>query len=81
MRRIEYERAAVNDLRKLDPQVRKTMITAIERYAANGQGDVKRLRGEPFLRLRVGDWRVRFLLEHPDVMRVFGVRHRSQAYR
>jgi mRNA-degrading endonuclease RelE of RelBE toxin-antitoxin system len=31
-------------------------------------------------RLRLGDYRVLFTLED-DAMRIFGVRHRSQAYR
>jgi mRNA interferase RelE/StbE len=33
----------------------------IERYAATGAGDVKRLVGMPHLRLRVGDYRVLFV--------------------
>jgi mRNA-degrading endonuclease RelE of RelBE toxin-antitoxin system len=32
------------------------------------------------LRLRLGDYRVLFTLED-DAMRIFGVRHRSEAYR
>jgi mRNA-degrading endonuclease RelE of RelBE toxin-antitoxin system len=31
-------------------------------------------------RLRLGDYRVMFKL-HDDTMRIFGVRHRSEAYR
>jgi mRNA-degrading endonuclease RelE of RelBE toxin-antitoxin system len=31
-------------------------------------------------RLRIGDYRVLFTLEE-DVIRIFGVRHRSEAYR
>jgi mRNA-degrading endonuclease RelE of RelBE toxin-antitoxin system len=38
------------------------------------QGDLA-----PGLRLRLGDYRVLFSLKN-DVMRIFGVRHRSQAY-
>jgi hypothetical protein len=35
---------------------------AIERFAQTGSGDIKMLAGEGRqLRLRVGDWRVRFV--------------------
>jgi mRNA-degrading endonuclease RelE of RelBE toxin-antitoxin system len=33
-----------------------------------------------YYRLRLGDYRVMFEL-HDDTMRIFGVRHRSEAYR
>jgi mRNA-degrading endonuclease RelE of RelBE toxin-antitoxin system len=55
---------------------------AIERFAQTGFGDVKMLAGEGRqLRLRVGDWRVRFLYEKPYIIRILHIRHRSEAYR
>ena len=52
------------------------------RIFENGNGDVVALQGEfaGSFRLRAGDYRVLFTLED-DAMRIFGVRHRSQAYR
>ncbi len=53
--------AARRDLNRLDPQVAQRVLRAVRRYVEADQGDVRRLQaagGE--LRLRVGDWRVRF---------------------
>ncbi len=52
---------ARRDLRRLDPQVRTRVILAIERMADDDpRADVRRLTGSDELRLRVGEWRVRF---------------------
>jgi mRNA-degrading endonuclease RelE of RelBE toxin-antitoxin system len=32
-------------------------------------------------RLRAGDWRVRFVFEKPDIVRVIHIRNRRDAYR
>ena len=58
------------------------LFDGILRFARTGAGDVKILHGDlaGAFRLRLGDYRVLFTLEE-DVMRVFGVRHRSKAYR
>lgn len=57
------------------------VFSALHRFAETGQGDIKRLKGEPEeVRLRVGDWRVR-LTEEGETLRIHSVRHRSEAYR
>jgi mRNA-degrading endonuclease RelE of RelBE toxin-antitoxin system len=54
----------------------------LHRFAETGEGDVKKLQGESGeLRLRVGDYRVRFTEEHPDTLRIHAVLHRREAYR
>lgn len=87
--------AAERDLNRLDRQVARRVLTAVQRYAAMGGGNVRRLTaagGE--LRLRVGDWRVRFVerteerapeppASDPIRVRVIEVRrvlHRGAAY-
>ena len=47
-----------------------------------GAGDLKTLHGDMAgsFRLRLGDYRLLFTLEQ-NTIRVFGVRHRSGAYR
>jgi len=52
------------------------------RYLASGEGDVKRLQDiePPELRLRVGDYRVRFY-DYGDSILVLAVKHRREAYR
>ncbi len=57
------------------------IFDGILHYARTGAGNVDPLHGDMAgsFRLRVGDYRVLFMLEN-DVMRIFGVRHRSEAY-
>jgi len=51
-------------------------------FARSGSGDVTALHGDlaRAFPLRLGDYRVLFTLVE-DAMRIFGVRHRSEAYR
>ncbi len=58
------------------------LFEGILRFARTGSGDVHALQGDMAgaFRLRLGDYRVLFTLED-DAMRIFGVRHRSEAYR
>jgi mRNA interferase RelE/StbE len=63
--RIEFAPSARKDLRRLDKQVQRRIVDALERLAAGERlsGDVRRLAGSTEYRLRVGDWRVRFALD------------------
>ena len=58
------------------------LFAGILHYARTGGGDVTSLHGELAggLRLRLGDYRIMFTLDQ-QYMRIFGVRHRSEAYR
>jgi mRNA interferase RelE/StbE len=58
--RIEIARRAVRDLRRMDGPQRRRIREALEALAAGaGNLDVKALAGRsPWLRMRVGDWRV-----------------------
>lgn len=58
------------------------IFAAIHRFAQTGEGDVTRLQSTTReLRLRVGDYRVRFTDEPPDAIHIHAVRHRREAYR
>jgi mRNA-degrading endonuclease RelE of RelBE toxin-antitoxin system len=58
------------------------ILTALYRFAETGEGDIKKLRGDSGeLRLRVGDYRVRFTEEPAETLYIHSVRHRSAAYR
>ncbi len=58
------------------------ILTALDRFAATGQGEVKKLQGDSEeLRLRVGNYRARFTAEPGAILLVHSVRHRSEAYR
>jgi hypothetical protein len=85
---------ALDDLARLDQQVARRVIAAAERYCATRSGNVCRLTGHEMYRLRVGDWRVRFVQRSElrpalppgtepvtiRVIEVLRVRHRSVAY-
>ncbi len=80
--RIEWFDEARTDVRRLDRTAAMRIFDGVLHYARTGGGDVEPLHGEMSgsFRLRVGDYRVLFTLED-ETMRVFGVRHRSEAYR
>ena len=69
--RIEWLDEAKTDVRRLDRPTAMRIFDGILHYTRTGGGDVAPLHG---------DYRVLFALED-NVMRIFGVRHRSEAYR
>jgi mRNA-degrading endonuclease RelE of RelBE toxin-antitoxin system len=80
--RIEWLDEAQADVRRLDRPTAMRIFDGILHYARTGAGNVEPLHGvmAGCFRLRLGDWRVLFSL-HENTMRIFGVRHRSEAYR
>jgi mRNA-degrading endonuclease RelE of RelBE toxin-antitoxin system len=80
---IEWSERAVKDARALDRQVWLRVARAINRLAETGHGDLIRLKGtDDELRLRVGAWRVRLLLDHTtQTIKVERVLPRGRAYR
>ena len=57
------------------------VLLELTRYGATGEGDVKRLKNSDQYRLRVGDYRVRFLALEDGTLRIVHVRRRKDAYR
>lgn len=79
---LSWTTAARDDLRRLDRQVAARVIARVERFAREGHGDVKKLKGSDEYRLRVGDWRVRFTMNTTtNILSVERVLPRSEAYR
>jgi mRNA interferase RelE/StbE len=81
--RVEWTHEAIKDMRRVDRKLQGRILRAIERLAEAGHGDVSSLR-PPLedLRLRVGDWRVRFSYEaDTEVIHILHVKHRREAYR
>lgn len=60
MKAVFFTPSATRQWLKLSPDIRKRIDAKVTAYATNGSGDVKRLRGAPACRLRIGDWRVIF---------------------
>ena len=81
-KKIEWTDQARSDLRSIDQLTALRILHSIARYRTTNEGDVKRLQGkEPLqLRLRVGDYRVRFFDLEESIL-VLAVKHRGEAYR
>jgi mRNA interferase RelE/StbE len=79
---IEWLPDARGDVRHLDRPTAMRIFDGVLHFAMTGTGDVEPLHGKlaGSFRLRVGDYRVLFQL-CGDVMRIYGVRHRSEVYR
>jgi mRNA-degrading endonuclease RelE of RelBE toxin-antitoxin system len=69
-------------LRKLPQKMRQRIGAALQKVASGAGGDVRKLAGRPDeYRLRVGDYRVLFHYDDPDVIVVTDVIQRKDAYR
>src|SRR5450755_1547052 len=68
VKRIIFTIPAQADIRRIDRETAMRILTALHRSAETGEGDVKKLQGESGeLRLRVGDYRVRFTEDIPTL--------------
>jgi mRNA interferase RelE/StbE len=79
MSQIGFTTTATCQWLRLSPQIRDRIGKKLEAFAATGQGDVKKLKGQAGVRLRVGDWRVIFY-EEAGVITVVAVGHRREIY-
>ena len=68
-------------MRKIERRQAMSIPLELTRYGTTGQGDVKRLQNSDQYRLRVRDYRVRFLALEDGTLRIVHVRHRKDAYR
>ena len=82
--RIEYLESVVDeDIPKLTRSVRKQVKTAIEKMLASHPiefGKPLRFSLKGARRLRVGDWRVIYKIEPPDLVLVVKIGHRREVY-
>ena len=82
MKKIIITPQARTDVRRIDRETAMRILAALDRFARTSEGDIKKLQGDSGeLRLRVGDYRVRFTEEPPGTLLVHAVLHRSEAYR
>jgi len=74
---IHYSKQAIKFLAKQDSTVRSRIKTAIEKLPA---GDVKKLVGQPYYRLRIGDFRILFTRDG-HIIEVTKIDNRGQVYK
>jgi mRNA interferase RelE/StbE len=79
MKPVSFTPAATRQWLKLSPDIRKRIDAKLTIYASDGSGDVKRLKGSPGCRLRIGDWRVIFI-EDARSVNVIAVGNRKDIY-
>jgi len=79
MKAVSFTPTATRQWLKLSPDIRKRIDAKLTVYATNGSGDVKRLRGAPGCRLRIGDWRVIFI-EDAGSITIIAVGNRKDIY-
>ncbi len=78
--RIEIKDEARQQLRALDKEHRRNIGWRLDALQTDLAGDVKKLSGRTHeYRLRVGSFRVLFLLEG-DIISVYAVKDRKEAY-
>lgn len=78
---VRWTERSLKDLRRLDSTSRSRVFQAITRLVDADLGDVKKLRGLPGYRLRVGDLRVFFERDSGlKVLAVTAIRNRGDAY-
>ena len=74
--------AAARDLKKLPPEHRERVRSAASTLAKDPRARAEKLVGEDAYRIRVGDYRIVFLVD--DVERrvmIVRIRHRREAHR
>jgi mRNA-degrading endonuclease RelE of RelBE toxin-antitoxin system len=81
LKRLIWAEQAIADVRAIDRTMAMRILIALHEFAKSGSGDVKNLRDQDGLRLRVGDYRLMFNVEEPNAIKVRRVLHRSEAYR
>ncbi len=82
MKQIVFHRRAVKDRRQVPSAILQRIDAALAEYARGPEQarNVRKLKGQDALRLRVGDWRVIFR-DGGDEIIVQRIAHRREAYR
>lgn len=81
MSRFVWTDRAREQLRRIDRDPALQILHHLTEFGSSGKGQVKRLKGSGDLRLRIGEYRVRFEIVGEDTFRILPVRHRREAYR
>jgi mRNA interferase RelE/StbE len=81
--RIVFARTAEKELAKLSSEIGQRIGRAIRGLEHDPvPASAKRLKGREEFRLRVGDYRVLYLLDHKNhVLTICAIGHRSDVYR
>jgi mRNA interferase RelE/StbE len=82
MYEVFFSDTALKQLKKLERDIQRRIIAATERIRIKPEGYVKRLVGEPYFKLRVGDYRVILDIKGEKmIVMVLYVGHRKHIYK
>jgi len=77
---VFYEKEALKELDKLEASISRRIIKKIDEMSRNPSScDIKKLKGNEYYRLRIGDYRVIFIFDKNSI-KIFKVGHRQQIY-
>ena len=82
-RTIVFAAEAAREFDALDSTVRDRVEKALDQLAVNPlalRNQIKRLKGDSAMRLRVGDWRLIFEVRLGEIV-VLAIAHRREVYR
>jgi mRNA interferase RelE/StbE len=83
-RKVRFERAASRDVDRLPREVQRRVVERIVALAEDPfgagtkplQGNLRGLRS-----VRVGDWRITYQADDPDMLRIIEISNRRDAYK
>jgi len=80
MYNIEWKEHALESLEKLENSVVRRIIKKVEELTENPfYKDIKKLKGNDYYRLRVGDYRIIFSIEG-NIIQILKIGHRKNIY-
>ena len=80
---IRFSKGAIKELKKLPRPISKRIFEQISLLQKNPYvRNIKKLAGQPFFRLRIGDYRVIFEIKKKDlILFIIKVAHRKNIYK
>ncbi len=77
---IIWDEKAYEKLKKFEPFLAKRILKKVKEISENPfSKNVKRLKGEPLFRLRIGDYRILFEIEKDKII-ILNLGHRKNIY-
>lgn len=81
MKTIIFTAGAARDHDALAPSARAMVDDTLYVYAKDGRGDVKRLQGSPYYRLRAGRYRIVFDEDQATIIAIYIGKRETTTYR
>lgn len=81
MKTIIFTAAAARDHDSLPLDARAVVDDALDTFARDGRGDVKRLQGSPYYRLRAGRYRIVFDQDQTTILAIYIGKRETTTYR